>query len=71
MLDRIGIHTPADLGAFIDHTCNDDTGMHADLYRSTDDWDERPIVAAYHDAVGLVTYYRADTLETAYSAIFD
>ena len=64
MWDKIGIRVPDTLGDIIDtmsETVEED-GMIFDIY-------EDGTVGAYHDAVGLVTFYRFPDVDSAYAAI--
>lgn len=62
--DRIGMRAPVNVGDIIEvmsETIEDD-GMVFEIHESG-------IVGAYHDAVGLVTYYRFGSPDAAYEAI--
>lgn len=64
MWDKIGTRAPANVGNIIDVMCDtiEDDGMVFEIHESG-------IVGAYHDSVGLVTYYRFSSLGDAYEAI--
>lgn len=69
-VSRIGYQRPSDCSAeeFELH-CNADTGMEYALYASTDG--AGYVLAACHEDVGLVTYYRADTYAAASAVMHD
>lgn len=63
-LQKIGHRAPAGIGDIIDVVADsvEDDGMIFELHESG-------IIGAYHDAVGLITYYDAGSLENAYKWI--
>jgi hypothetical protein len=60
---RVGIHAPADVGRMIASEYNEDTGMTHEIYTCTDGLGG--LVGRWHEDVGLVTWFRADTLAEA------
>lgn len=66
MFAKIGLHAPSDIGEEVAFYFGEDSGMEYAVHESEDGL----IVAASHEDVGLVTYFRADTMETVEETIF-
>lgn len=62
-ITRVGIHTPDDVGDMIASVYDEDTGMTHEIHTCTDT--VGALIGRWHEDVGLVTWFRADSIADA------